>query len=270
MASVDLAGVGLWSESFSGWEQFLALASGEAVEADTKLQPQLISPRERRRAPHFVKMAVEAMDQACSMAGVDRASVATVFASGMGDMQITDYMCRTLATMPRTISPTKFHNSVHNAATGYWSIATGSHAPANAISGYDHCSSIALIEAATQVIDEDRPVLVGVQETAAPQPFKSVYDSDRPLSVALLLAPPGSMPSALCTLKLEVTRAEPAQPAHAAPTGVDLSGNFAGELLELLQAVASDNDVRVVLPVSGSARLAVDVINVDAKEASHG
>jgi 3-oxoacyl-(acyl-carrier-protein) synthase len=107
---VDLVGVGIWSESFSGWEQFLAVVNGASVEADSKLQPELIPARERRRAPQFVKMAVEVMDQACSMADVDRSTVATVFGSGMGDMEITDYMCRTLATMPRAISPTKFHN----------------------------------------------------------------------------------------------------------------------------------------------------------------
>jgi 3-oxoacyl-(acyl-carrier-protein) synthase len=137
MLKVALAGIGVWSEQFSGWEQFCAFVRGDSIDVEPRLQPELIPARERRRAPTFVKMAVAVMDQACRMADVDRASVATVFASGMGDMQVTDYMCRTLATIPAAISPTKFHNSVHNASTGYWSIATGSHSPSSAISGYD-------------------------------------------------------------------------------------------------------------------------------------
>lgn len=266
MAKVDLAGVGIWSESFSNWEQFRAVAGGETVEASEKLQPELIPARERRRAPNFVKMAVEVMDQACQMAGVERSSVAIVFASGMGDMQITDYMCRTLATMPRTISPTKFHNSVHNAATGYWSIATASNAPANAVSGYDHSSTIAILEGATQAIDENVPVLVTVQEGAAPQPFKSVYDSDHSLAVSLLLAPTGLCSSPVCELDIEVSQEGLPEEKTTSLDGIELDGNFVVELLDLLLAVAGGDDRLVKLPISASACLSVNVAPKGNKE----
>jgi hypothetical protein len=259
MAKVDLAGIGIWSEAFSGWEQFCAVARGEAVEAETKLQPELISPRERRRAPQFVKMAVEVMDQACSMAEVERASVATVFASGMGDMQITDYMCRTLATMPRTLSPTKFHNSVHNAATGYWSIATASNAPANAVSGYEHSGGVALLEGAIQAVEENIPVLIAVQEAAAPKPFKSVYDSDHPLAIALLLTPRGTCSSPVCELGFCVSTGDQSEIQPASLTGVDLERNFAAKILGLLLAIADGGISRLSLPIAPSASLAIDV-----------
>jgi hypothetical protein len=58
-------------------------------------------------------MAIEVMDQACKMANISPDDVAVIFSSAMGDMQITDYMCRALAKTPKLISPTKFHNSVH-------------------------------------------------------------------------------------------------------------------------------------------------------------
>ena len=259
MARIDLAGVGIWSESFSNWEQFCAVVSGTAVEADARLQPELIPARERRRAPQFVKMAVEVMDQACRMADIDRSCVATVFASGMGDMQITDYMCRTLATMPRTISPTKFHNSVHNAATGYWSIATASNAPATAVSGYSHSSAIAMLEGAIQAIEENIPVLVTVQESAAPQPFKSVYDSDHPLAVSLLLAPNGTCSSPVCELRIAMS--EDSSPVENEPSidGVELDGNFVAELLDLLLVIAAAEDRHVNLPISSKTSLSIDV-----------
>lgn len=259
MVKVDLAGVGIWSEAFSGWEQFCTVIAGEAVEVDTKLQSELISPRERRRAPQFVKMAVEVMDEACRMAQVERESVATVFASGMGDMQITDYMCRTLATMPRTLSPTKFHNSVHNAATGYWSIATDSNAPANAVSGYEHSASVALLEGAIQAVEENIPVLVAVQEAAAPMPFKSVYDSDHPLAIAMLLAPPGTCSSPICELGVGISRDTPSQIQSAVFLGVDLETNFAAEILGLFLAIADGRNNRISLRVSPSANLSIDI-----------
>jgi len=142
MTDVDVVGLGVWSESFSNWEEFCHVLGGGSAETGRALKPQAIAPNERRRAPLSVKMAVEVMDQACRMAALEPATVATVFASALGDMQITEYMCRTLADAPQAISPTRFHNSVHNAATGYWSIATQSRCPSSAVSGYSNSVSI--------------------------------------------------------------------------------------------------------------------------------
>jgi hypothetical protein len=261
MASVDLAGIGVYSERYTDWPQFCAVMRGEEVEPQTKLAPELIAPRERRRAPAFVKMAVEVMDQACKMADADRGAVAQVFASGMSDMQITDYMCRTLATMPATVSPTKFHNSVHNASTGYWSIATGSHRPSNAVSGYDHSAAIALMEGALQAADEDIPVLVTVQEMAAPVPFQSVYASEHPLAVALLLTPAGKAEKPLARLSLAV---EPGAAQEAAvPESVDVEANFSREIIGLLVAAASGEDAHIRLELPGSATMALTVEATD-------
>ena len=70
-------------------------------------------------------MALEVSLAACRAAGCDPATLPSVFASTHGDLAITDYMCETLATDPTAVSPTKFHNSVHNAAAGYWTIGYG-------------------------------------------------------------------------------------------------------------------------------------------------
>ena len=163
MTEVDITGAGIWSQGFGNWAEFQAVLAGNEVESGGALKPELIPARERRRAPAAVKMAVEVMDQACRMADIDPTDVATVFGSGMGDMQITDYICRTLADAPRMVSPTKFHNSVHNASTGYWSIATGSHFAANAISAYADTVAASLLEGAVQAVEEDLPVLVALQ-----------------------------------------------------------------------------------------------------------
>jgi hypothetical protein len=270
MTSVDLASLGVWGEAFSNWEQFCAVARGESVEANAKLQPELIPTRERRRAPPFVKMAVEVMDQACRMAAIDQSSAATVFASGMGDMQITDYMCRTLATMPHTVSPTKFHNSVHNAATGYWSIATASHRPANAVSGYEHSAAVALLEGAVQSVEERVPVLVAVQEMSAPAPFRSVYDGDHPLAVALLLTPPGYSSTPMGSLSLECEAGVSPNGRVATFAGLELAGNFAADLVGLLLAIAAGTDGRAKLAISDTAVLSVDFASAAGGGETHG
>ena len=255
MTDVDIAGIGIWSEKFGNWDEFQAALAGAAVEPVGALQPELIPARERRRAPAAVKMAVEVMDQACRMAGIDATDVATVFGSGMGDMQITDYICRTLADAPRMVSPTKFHNSVHNASTGYWSIATGSHFAANAISAYADTVAAALLEGAVQAVEEDVPVLVALEELAAPQPFRSVIEVDEPLAIALLLTPKGQVAAPLAGLGLAV-RAEPGDnPAALTVAGTAFSNNFAAPLLPLLAALVNGEAATAALPLSSGSML---------------
>ena len=95
---------------------------------------ELLAANERRRAPETVAVALEVALAACSDAGRDPKRLPSVFASTHGDLAITDYMAETLAADPRAISPTRFHNSVHNAAAGYWTIGAGCMAAATAIS----------------------------------------------------------------------------------------------------------------------------------------
>jgi hypothetical protein len=257
MADLALAGIGVWSERFSNWEQFCATVRGEPVAIEPKLQPELIPARERRRAPLCVKMAIEVMDQACRMADADRSSVATVFGSGMGDMQITDYMCRTLASDPRALSPTRFHNSVHNACTGYWSIATESKSPASAVSAYEHSAAMALLEGAIQAVVENIPVVVAFQEVAPTEPFKSVYAGSHPLAMAFLLRPKQGSAASFGTLTLDLLHAR--QRSAMAPGLGDsgFAGNFASSMLGLATAIAEDGDYAERIPVSESSWLSV-------------
>ena len=64
----------------------------------------------------------------CADAGHDAAALASVFTSAHGDLPIIDALCTTLAGDPLLLSPTRFHHSVHNAASGYWAIGSGSRA----------------------------------------------------------------------------------------------------------------------------------------------
>ena len=49
------------------------------------------------------------------------------------------------------VSPTQFHNSVHNAAAGYWSIATGSQQAAHLPGCHDVTAAAALLKAMAEV-----------------------------------------------------------------------------------------------------------------------
>ena len=49
------------------------------------------------------------------------------------------------------VSPTQFHNSVHNTAAGYWSIATGSQQPTTCLACHDATAAAALLKAMAEV-----------------------------------------------------------------------------------------------------------------------
>ena len=248
MTDLDIAGIGIWSPMFSDWSAFSNGVNNGEWQSEIRLQPEMIPPRERRRAPQSVKMAVEVLDQACTMAAMDPADAAVVFSSAMGDMQITDYMCRILSATPRLVSPTKFHNSVHNATTGYWSIASQTHAPTNAISAYEYTASMAFLEAACQAAEDDTPVLLVTQEMAAPDALRVACPSNAPFSLGLLLTLPGVCKNPVASLRFGVTPKSINAPGLSGDLKQPFETNFGAGLLPMIAAMADDGFTKATEP----------------------
>lgn len=258
---LEIAGIGLWSPYFSDWGSFMeSLKTGQWPD-DAKLQPDLIPARERRRAPLSVKLAVETMSQACDMAQADPGQAAVVFSSAMGDIKITDYMCKTLTVPPRLLSPTKFHNSVHNATTGYWSIVSQTHAATNAVSAFQYTAPAALMEAAIQAAEEPAPVLLVAQEMAAVGPLFAACPSLQSFSMALLIARKGFCDKPLASIGFEVQPTPSEWPPLPAALRAQLSGNFGAKLLPLAVALANMKSAQIrpaceiVFPLNADACL---------------
>lgn len=195
--AVYVEGVGVWSPHLADFASLRAALQGLATEPPPARPAAAMLPaNERRRAPQSVLLAIEAAGQAVAMSGRDPATLACVFASSHGDQSIMDYMCATLASAPAELSPTRFHNSVHNAPAGYWTIATGCHAPSSAVSAQHASFGAGLLEAAGLALADARPVLLVCSDTAGSGPLAEVTASAAPFGCALVLAPqPGT-----CTL----------------------------------------------------------------------
>src|SRR6202034_3951784 len=86
----------------------------------------LLPPAGRRSSGRVVKVALAVALEATSRAGANPAHLPSVFSSSGSDGHICHEICHALALATREVSPTRFSNSVHNVAAGYWSIATGS------------------------------------------------------------------------------------------------------------------------------------------------
>jgi hypothetical protein len=187
--SASVAGIGFWTRGLPSWESACTYLMDGCLPDNppARPSPQLLAPNERRRAPETVAVALDVALAACTAAGRDPATLASVFTSTHGELSITDYMCETLATDPRSISPTRFHNSVHNAAAGYWTIGAGAMTAATAISAYDASFAQGLLEALVQLATgSDAVLLVGYDGTAT-GPLATVSPSDGLLGGALVL-----------------------------------------------------------------------------------
>ena len=192
--AANVAGIGFWADGLPSWEAALCFVrDGTRPEgAPARPSPGLLAPNERRRAPETVAVALQVAQAACADAGLDPAALPSVFASTHGDLAITDYMCETLAGSPADISPTRFHNSVHNAAAGYWTIGTGCVKPATALSAYRASFAQGLLEAMVQLATGSDAVLLVAYDTAARGPLGGQARSAGLLGGALVLVRDGA------------------------------------------------------------------------------
>ncbi|KZC40370.1 hypothetical protein RHOFW510R12_16970 [Rhodanobacter sp. FW510-R12] len=258
---VWVEGVGLWSPQLADFAALRALLAG-ATPAPPPPRPAaaMLPPNERRRAPESVLLAVEAAGQALAMSGRDAAALACVFASSHGDQPITDYMCATLAQAPAELSPTRFHNSVHNAAVGYWTIATGCHAPSTAVSAQRASFGAGLLEAASQVLAEQRAVLLVCSDTAGSGPLSEVTECRQSFGCALVLAPQAG-PATLARLDLALQPGAVIDMPLPEPLDGWRTGSPSAASLSLLTLLA-DHGSRGVLPAAATLGLCIDMEHV--------
>jgi hypothetical protein len=189
-AAITIHGAGIAAPGISGWPEFRAiLQGGESSDPDSAVRTtSLLSPRERRRAPATVRLSFAAAEEACDAAGIKPGDCAAIFCSGMGDVEITDYMCRTLRDLPDQLSPTRFHNSVHNAAAGYWSIGTGSARDVTAISGWRDSAVAGMIEGIARAAASREPVLLVIYDDRAHGPLETWWPASKPFSAAVVMS----------------------------------------------------------------------------------
>jgi hypothetical protein len=211
MIDCQLEAVGLAAPGLPGWAASQAVLGGAAVltvDSAPTYTPRLLPPNERRRATTAIRQAFRAGEDAlANQLALDLTKLATVFASSDGDMAVLHRICSVLTEPARQVSPTDFHNSVHNAASGYFSIAIRSMAPAIAVAAFDDSFAAGLLEAATLAVAESCTVLLVVSDVVAPPPLLAARRLTASASCALLLAPVRAT-TALARLRLAPT-AEP-------------------------------------------------------------
>lgn len=254
-----LHGIGVAASGLPDWSNAQTVLRGEVPFQDDEPLPAFRTTRlprnETRRMGSATKLAFRVAEQACG--DVDASSIATVFASAAADVSIADRNCTAISTEARAVSPTHFHNSVHNAAAGYWGIATGSREPANSLSGGRDSFAVALREAWAFMAMNDKPVLLvcfdAVGSGMLQDAWRDIHDT---FGVALLLSqqPEGAK---ACLSRPDFTEDKPTCMADSRLEHFRQC-NPAAHALPLLSALAQGNEQTVILAsMQGNLKVAV-------------
>ncbi len=263
MKAVYLQGIGIAAPGLFGWPAARRVLLGETAwqdEALAKLVPQLLPPNERRRTTALIKLALQVAEEAVTMAGTEAAQANTVFASSDGDFYIVDRLCDALLQEGKPVSPTLFHNSVHNAPAGYWAIATASQNPSTSISAADATFSAGLLESVSQLATNGSNVLLVAYDHPAPFPLDEKRHFVAPFGVALLLAARAD-DSTLAEMELHLPVENDQILSRCSDGSMEAlrQGNPAAASLPLLEAVARRQNCSIGLPYVAGNLLEVKI-----------
>ena len=256
-------GIGLAGPGLASWAASLEVLRGTQpyTPAATVLPPPArLPPAERRRAGAAVKLALAIADEAVAQAQVDPSTLATVFTSSSGEGTNCHVLCETLATPAPMVSPTRFTNSVHNAASGCWHIAVGSRASSTSLCAFDGSFGAGLIEAATSVVLGRAPLLLVASDSPYPEPLHATRPLPDHFGLALLLAPAPSARS-IAALTIELIGSERAG-SHCTDPALDRLRAVipAAAALPLLEALARDRrPASVVVDYLAGSRLQIGI-----------
>lgn len=256
----SVTGVGCWLRGVHSWQQWQTAAAdsftaAQAAEWEAP-KPAAIPARERRRAGLTINLAVEVVHQACEQAGLDKHLPASFFVSAMGDTDITDYMCRKLAQPEKLLSPTKFHNSVHNAASGYWTISAENRTPSGYVGGYQNSFAVGLLETLCWSVAEQRPAALAAYDIRNAAPFQDICPVDEHLGLALIVSPADDGVALRAEVQTEARGA--LQPHHAHLQHLAMV-NPAGRGLSLLEALLTPRGQWLSFAVGSGTFLNVQV-----------
>jgi hypothetical protein len=260
MTEIFIDAIGIAAPGLVTWKASQSILRDETAYASEPLPayaPSMLPANEQRRATATVRLAFRVAEEAIHNGSVTASTLATVFASSDADMMVSHRICSALSQTQRLVSPTDFHNSVHNAPSGYWHIGAKSKLPSSAVAGHDYSFAVGLIEAITQVQTDTQNTLLVCYDVPAPEPLLQKRPLTDSFAVALLLSPVRTLTS-IAAIRIESLNvdATPTTLQHMALERLRL-GNPAARSLPLLQSLARQQSGVLVLKRSEDQTLSL-------------
>ena len=242
----SITSVAVWAPGFAEVDALVRRTPDPSVSKPSAL---LLPARLRRRTSTLTRAVVTAIEAALGDSGAPLDALRFVLVSSFGEIETTVALLGQLAVARGPVSPTKFHNSVHNTATGYLSIASGNPRESTALAGGPHNLEIGLLETLAGFVETPGEAMLIFAEERLPPPFERP-DCDPTFAVALHLSSAlepdgrdgrdGRDGGSELDLELRLASVEDSPPASVVAPGVDGVGlpTMVSPLVELLRGVA--------------------------------
>lgn len=250
MLTVYLQAPAIFAPGLVSWQSSAPILRGEQLYRYANLPshtPDILPPTERRRSSATTRLALQVAQQSVTAIPVADDGIVALFSSANGDTEILHQLCESLAEVEPMVSPMRFHNSVHNAPAGYWSIASHSMCASSSIANHDGSFAAGLLLAASQSVAETVPVLLVTYDLPFPSPLAACRPISGPFAMALQLTPKLTADSLIsCTLNLNHNPGNETIMEQAALESMRL-GNPAARSLPLLTAIANGIGTNITL-----------------------
>jgi hypothetical protein len=260
MIEVGIESVGVIGPGIAGWRDAVAVLLSPAsfdIEAEQpRMTPARLRANERRRVTPLISMVMQCCEDALVGSNNGDTSMRSVFASSCGDLLIVDRILSDLALPDKPVSPTDFHNSVHNAPAAYWSIARGDDSASTSIAAYDSSFSAGFLEAVGSVRLHGGRTLFVAYDHPPPPPLQALRPLAAPFAVALILR------NAPARWRIEVTLEETGAVDSMRDPGLEVMrlGNPAARALPLLERLANKLTGSVKLPYQDNLAVAIEIV----------
>ncbi len=177
---------GAWSphyQQLDDWQQWPSIANETETSAQAVPALKQVPAMQRRRFSKLTKMLLEVAFQ-CEAPSQCR----TIFASRHGELNRTVDLLQDIVRQ-QPISPIGFSQSVHNTASGIFSILTDNRSPSTSIAASENTLSQAIIEAYGQLAEDNSPLLLVFGDEPVSDIYKEfTQEPELPIALALQLS----------------------------------------------------------------------------------
>ncbi len=191
---------GAWSPHYQQANEWLNWPSAALdLGAEQSAMPKLahVPAMQRRRLSKLTKIILEAIHQCAP-----KEQCRSIFASQHGEINRTIGLLNDIVDKS-ALSPTGFSQSVHNTASGIYSILSGNRAASTSIAAGKNTFSQGFIEAFGQLHADPEPLLLVYADEPVPQVYHQFSaEPEWAIATAFMLAPAGNTQDALATLTL--------------------------------------------------------------------
>ncbi|HEX3761881.1 MAG TPA: beta-ketoacyl synthase chain length factor [Kofleriaceae bacterium] len=138
------------------------------------------------RARRFTSLVTQMHVEVCGALQPEAQHALAVFATCHGEIQTCERLISDFRDTSM-VSSARFALSVHNTASGVYSVATGSTAPTTTITGANAVAA-GWLEAALTALEAERPVLLSIADEPVPAVFRGPSDAVG-VAAAFLVSP---------------------------------------------------------------------------------